>query len=495
MNAYAKLEERFARIADLSGAMGILGWDNATMMPTGSSAVRGEQLATLNVICHELRTDPAVSGWIEEASAESLDPWQTANLLHMRRSVGGALALPPKLVEALSLACNETEMLWREARRQSDYAMVVSQFANLLNLTREAADAHAAYWKLPPYEVQLDFHQYGLRTAHIDPIFDRLQAILPGMADRAIELQARRPAPRPLPTGVDEAAQMRFCKALAERAGFDFTIGRMDVSTHPFSGGCQGDVRMTTRFTASDMLEPITATLHESGHSVYEMNLPVEWRRQPVGSSNGMMIHESQSLLYEMQAGLSPAFTRYMAREAAQAFGDADEAWTQENLGRHLTHVERSFIRVGADELTYPLHVILRYRLEQAMLSGDLAAADLPGAFNEWMKKTLGIVPPDDAQGCLQDPHWFTGEIGYFPTYTLGAVLAAQLFAAAKAAHPGIDEQLQEGNFSELRGWLNLNVHSLGQLHDAPTLIRCATGKPLGTEDFEAHLTRRYLDA
>lgn len=206
-----------------------------------------------------------------------------------------------------------------------------------------------------------------------------------------------------------------------------------------------------------------------------------------------MVIHESQSLLYEKQAGMSASFIRYLVKAGAEVFGPTNGSWDFETLTAHLLQIERSFIRTAADELTYPLHVIMRYRLEQALLSGDLPVSDLPAAWNEAMERMLGIVPPDDAQGCLQDPHWFSGAIGYFPTYTLGAVLAAQLFGAAKAAQPGIDAQLEEGDFGELRGWLSRNVHSLGCLHDAPALVLRATGKPLGTGDFEAHLARRYL--
>ena len=232
--------------------------------------------------------------------------------------------------------------------------------------------------------------------------------------------------------------------------------------------------------------------LHETGHALYEMGLPADWHYQPVGSARGMALHESQSLLIEMQACRSREYLRFAAPLMREAFGGSGPEWEVENLYRLYTHVERSFIRVDADEVTYPAHVILRYRLERALIDGDLRLADLPGAWNDAMEDLLGIRPPDDRQGCLQDIHWYDGAWGYFPTYTMGAMAAAQLFAAAKAAQPEIPDRIAEGDFKPLVRWMRENLHAKGSSASTDELMEAATGKPLGADDFKAHLQARY---
>jgi carboxypeptidase Taq len=253
-------------------------------------------------------------------------------------------------------------------------------------------------------------------------------------------------------------------------------------------------VRVTTRFSENGFVSGVMGVIHETGHALYERGLPVEWRGQPVGDARGMVLHESQSLLMEMQACRSPAFLAHLSGKAKVAFGGDGAAWQPDNLRRIYTRVERGFIRVEADEITYPLHVILRTRLERALLSGDLAVADLPAAWNEGMRTLLGVTPPDDARGCLQDIHWYDGAIGYFPTYTLGALAAAQLFGAAVASDPAIPEALGSGDFTRLLAWLRPNVHQRASSDSTDAILEAATGSPLGTEAFLAHLKRRYLD-
>jgi carboxypeptidase Taq len=275
--------------------------------------------------------------------------------------------------------------------------------------------------------------------------------------------------------------------------GFEFERGRLDVSHHPFCGGSPDDVRITTRYDESDFTSSLMGVIHETGHALYEMGLPQEWRAQPVGNARGMSVHESQSLLMEMQACRSRPFIDYVAPIAREIFGGEGEAWGAENFRRLYTKVERSLIRVDADEVTYPAHVILRYRLERAMLSGDLEIPDLPGAWNDGMRELVGIVPDDYRDGCLQDIHWMDGTFGYFPTYTLGAMTAAQLFEAATTAVPGILDGIGRGDFAPLLGWLRDNVHRWGSFHSTDELLVEATGKPLDAEVFRRHLERRYL--
>jgi carboxypeptidase Taq len=278
------------------------------------------------------------------------------------------------------------------------------------------------------------------------------------------------------------------------RIGFDFAHGRLDTSHHPFCGGVPDDVRLTTRWNEDDFLPGLMGVLHETGHALYERGLPSAWRRQPVGQARGMSMHESQSLLFEMQACRSRPFIEFLAREAATSFDGAGAAWAPDNLHRLYTRVRRGLIRVDADEVTYPAHVILRHRLEKAMIAGDLKLADLPGAWNAGMKELVGIVPPDDKDGCLQDIHWPGGAWGYFPTYTLGAMTAAQLFDAALREEPGIPAALGRGDFAPLLGWLRVHVHAKGSLLSTDALLRQATGRPLDPVIYRRHLERRYLD-
>lgn len=495
MSAYADLERRFARLYGLREAAGILEWDKATLMPAGGAGARSDQLAALEVTCHEMLTDPAVAELLEAAAAESdgLDPWQRANLREMRREWRHATAVPADLVEALGRAARRCEMSWRTARPASDFAALKPALQEVLDLVRQEAAAKAEAMGCSPYDALLDQFEPDGQSARIDAVFDDLADFLPGFLERVLERQARTPAPQrpegPFPQATQEAVARRFMRTL----GFDFDHGRLDVSLHPFCGGMGDDLRITTRYDESDFTSGLMAVLHETGHGLYERNLPAGWRRQPVGEARGMVLHESQSLLVEMQVCRGAEFLAYAAPTLREAFGGGGAAWEADNLHRLATQVEPGFIRVDADEVTYPAHVILRYRLERALLGGDMTLDELPAAWNDGMRELLGIEPPEDRLGCLQDIHWYDGAWGYFPTYTLGALAAAQLFAAARAALPELPQALARGDFGPLMGWLRENVHAKGSRDDTDAVLEAATGGPLGTEAFKAHLEARYL--
>jgi carboxypeptidase Taq len=274
--------------------------------------------------------------------------------------------------------------------------------------------------------------------------------------------------------------------------GFDFDHGRLDVSLHPFCGGTADDVRVTTRYDEASFAPALMGIIHETGHALYELGLPATWRHQPVGRARGMSMHESQSLFWEMQVARGRPFLGWLAPRLAEAFGGNGAAWTADNLHRLHTRVRRSFIRVDADEVTYPAHVLLRYRLEKAMVAGTLEVAGLPAAWNEGMKELLGIVPPSDREGCLQDIHWFDGAWGYFPTYTLGAMTAAQLFDAARRGLPELPAMIERGEFAPLLAWLRDNVHRHAASLPAQELLVKATGRPLDPAVFRRHLEERY---
>ncbi len=495
MSAYHQLENRFRRLAALQEAAGVLSWDMSAIMPSGGGAARTEQMAALSVTCHELLAAPELAELLDRASLENepLDDWQKANLAEMRRAWLHATSLDGRLVEALSRATKRCEMTWREARPAADFARVLPALTLVLSLVREAAQAKAEKLGVSPYDALLDEYEPGGSSARIDEIFGELAKFLPGFLGEVLERQAARPAPLPLvgPFPVDK--QNALARRLMQAVGFDFRHGRLDTSLHPFCGGVPEDVRITTRYDEQDFTTAMMGVLHETGHALYERGLPPDWRLQPVGAARGMAVHESQSLLVEMQACRGREFIGFMAPLAREAFAGEGPAWSVENWLALYNRVEPGFIRVDADEVTYPAHVILRYRLEKALIAGDLAPADLPEAWNEGMVELLGITPPNDRLGCLQDIHWYDGAWGYFPTYTLGAMTAAQLFAAAKAERPEIPSKIANGDFSPLMEWLGLRVHSQASRWSTDELLTHATGRPLDPKIFEAHLKARYL--
>ncbi|WBV42263.1 carboxypeptidase M32 [Pseudoroseomonas cervicalis] len=490
-DAYRRLKDRFARIALLGEAQAMLHWDAAAVMPPGGAESRGEQLAALAGLAHELMTSPAMASDLAEASAEG--EWDAANLALMRHAQSRATALPTALVEASARANAACETVWREARAKSDFALVAPYLAEVVKLQRESAAALATVTGLSPYDSLMDSYQRGIGAADVEPIFAAYEAFLADALPRAEAIQAAKPAPLPLPGPFPAATQKALCREMAERVGLDFAHARLDESLHPFCGGIPADVRITTRYDEGNAAQALLGVLHESGHALYERGLPADWARQPVGEAAGMAAHESQSLIVEMQASRSDAFLGFIGPRLHGAFGGAAEPWAPGNLARHWRRVARGFIRVDADELTYPAHVILRFRLERALIGGDLAVADLPGAWNEGFSRLLGLTPPDDAQGCLQDIHWHDGAFGYFPSYTLGAMAAAQLMRAARASLPGLDDALSQGDFTPLRDWLREKVHGQGARLGFQDLLRHATGKPLDPADFISHLTERYL--
>lgn len=494
MTAYSELAHHFGRISALSNAIGILSWDNAAMMPTGAAGTRAESMALLEVMRHGLFVEPRIGDWLANADADNdLGDWERANLREIRRVWTVETALPSDLVEASSKAISACEMRWRQARAEADFAGLLPSLGEVLNLQRQIGIAKGEKLGLSAYDALLNDYEPGGSSAKIDVLFDDLADFLPGFTQEVLAIQARRPAtPEPQgPFPVENQRQLGL-KMMAA-LGFDFECGRLDVSTHPFCGGSDNDVRITTRYDEADFAKALMGVLHETGHALYEQGRPQAYMSQPVGHARGMSLHESQSLLVEMQACRSAQFIGFAAPLMREAFGGSGPAWEKDALLARYTKVEPGFIRVDADEVTYPAHVILRYRLEKALIADTMPLSELPTAWNAGMKNLLGVTPPaDDRLGCLQDIHWPSGGWGYFPTYTLGAMTAAQIFEAACKAEPDILPGIGRGDFSPLVGWLRTHIHSQGSRYQTNELLTRATGRPLDAAVFKAHLKRRY---
>jgi len=376
LSPYQQLEQEFRRLHAFRGAASLLRWDAAVMMPRGSEDLRGEQLAALETESHSLAISPRVSRLLDraEANAQGLDDWQAANLREMRRERDHAIATPQSLVSRLAKATARAEVKWVEAKQKSDFAFFAPHLEEVINLLRDKANLLGKALNLDPYDALADEFSPGLRSTEIDAMFTTLGRRLPGLIQEVIELQAQRP-PLEIAGKFSISKQRQLALELMKQIGFPFDRGRLDESEHPFTGGLPGDVRITTHFSATDPLTGLMGVLHETGHAMYDVGLPEAWRGQPVGNDRGMAVQESQSLLLEMLICRNKPFLRYLKPLLEKSFGVGGPQWEADNLYRLLIRVRRSLIRVDADEVTYPVHIMLRYELENEILKGDLKIA------------------------------------------------------------------------------------------------------------------------
>jgi carboxypeptidase Taq len=488
--AYDALQRAFAGLHRLDHLQQIVAWDRAAMMPRKGADARAAALAEMGLLLHRLRTDPALPDLLSRADDEPLDPVGRANLREMRRAWRRSNALPGTLVEAKSLAASRCQHDWELQRPANDWPGFLENFRPLLHLVREEARRLADDAGLDAYDALLDLYEPGMRTAQLDQVFADLQAWLPPLVRRVRERQAPAPVPvGPFPRDRQRALGLEVMALL----GFDFQAGRLDESAHPFSGGVPEDTRLTTRYREDDVLVSLMGTIHETGHARYEQNLPRAWIEQPLGGARSMAIHESQSLAFEMQLARSRGFASLLSPRLMAAFG-AQPAFEAEGLHRMLTRVEPGRIRVDADELTYPLHILLRTGIERRLIAGDVEAEDIPDLWDEGMSHLLGIDTRGDYRdGCLQDVHWSEGSFGYFPCYTLGAMYAAQWFAAIRARVPDLDAQVAAGRLDVVFDWLCANVWSQGSRWTSDELVRRATGHAFEPAHYRQHLEARYL--
>jgi len=489
---YTGLTRTHARIYRYQHLAAMVGWDRNTMMPEKGNEARAAAEAELAALIHRTRTDPRLETWLAAAEREPLDDLARANLREIRRDWQDANALPEALVEARTLAGARCEHAWRSQRPANDWKGFLENFRTVVKLAREESKLLADRSGLSPYDALMDRFEPGVRAADIERIFGGMRQWLPGLI---VQSQSAQSAEAPfLPQGpFPVAAQRALNREVMGLLGFDFAAGRLDESAHPFSGGVPEDVRLTTRYHEGDFARSLLGTIHETGHARYEQSLPREWLGQPVGTARSYGIHESQSLSFEMQLARSRPFLGLLAPLLRKHFGD-QPAFDPDNLHRLWTRVRPGFIRVDADEVTYPAHVILRYEIERPLIEGGIEAEDIPALWDEKMHALLGLDTRGNyREGCLQDVHWTEGAFGYFPSYTLGAMYAAQWFAVMRRQLPDLDAGIGRGDLAPVFGWLNANVWSQGSRWTTPELVRRASGEALNPQYFREHLERRYL--
>jgi carboxypeptidase Taq len=491
--AYQQLSATFQRLSRFGHLMAVAGWDMQTMMPAGGSQARGEALAEMGVLRHEILTDARVGELIKAAEQADLNDVERANLREMQRAWQQASLLPASLVEAKSLAGSRCEHAWREQRPANDWQGFAANLKEVVRLSREEAQLRAEANNTSRYDALLDLYEPGMTSARLDATFGELKSWLPDLLQRVVEKQAQEKVEQPQgPFAL--AAQRELGLSVMTTLGFDFRHGRLDVSAHPFCGGVPEDVRITTRYNQDEFLSALMGVIHETGHARYEQGLPQQWRSQPVGLARSTAIHESQSLFMEMQLGRSREFLQRILPQVCDKLG-AQPALQPENFVRLTQRVKPGLIRVDADELSYPAHVILRFEIERALIEGEIEVEDIPALWDEKMQQTLGLDTRGNYRdGCMQDIHWTDGAFGYFPTYTLGAMYAAQLFQAVKKALPDLGDRLQHGELQPVFDWLQQNIWQHGSRFPTEQLLINATGEALNPRFFRQHLEQRYLN-
>ncbi|MBJ7538413.1 carboxypeptidase M32 [Marinomonas transparens] len=493
MSHYDQLIAHYQTIHHFNHAQAMLGWDAAANMPAGGSEARSNAMAELSVHVHRLSTQPQLEDWFGHAEQAPLTTEQQASLREMKRQWQQATLVPEKLVQAQSIAGSKCEHTWRTQRQENDWKGFEKNWKEVVALSREEAKIRGEALGLTAYDAMLDKFEPGTTTSSLDMLFTDVKTWLPELIEKALEKQ--RSDSIILPSGTfstdrQKALGLEVMKLLQ----FDFNHGRLDQSVHPFCGGVPSDVRITTRYDEKDFVQALMGIVHETGHARYEQGLPKAFSGLPVGEARSMGIHESQSLFFEMQVGRSKSFISHLSRLSMDAFNaHQDPVFAEENLYKIYTQVEKGFIRVDADELTYPAHVILRYEIERDLINGVIEHTDVPDIWDEKMKASLGLSTQDNYKnGCMQDIHWTDGAFGYFPSYTLGAMYAAQ-YKASMVKSLDLEVAIESGDLSPIFQWLNDNIWSQASLHSTDELVKRATGETLNAAHFRKHLEGRYL--
>lgn len=496
-SSYYEFLKRLKEVEVLGEVMGILSWDQETMMPKGANDARGLQKSLLSGMLHEKFTDKTFESLLTQIRKDLTnhkisDDVIEANLREFSRSYYRQTKVPKDLVEQISLVETQAHAAWVEAREKDQFGLFSPFLEQLVTLKKK--ESHFIDPARSPYDVQLEGYEVGLSSDFIAKVFSPLKNGLIELIHK-ISSSKKRPNTDLLKGYFDISKQKAFCLDIASALGFNSDCGRMDQSVHPFcGGGGMTDVRITTRFSEEDFLSCLFAVIHETGHALYEQGLPEKYRYQPVCSARSMAVHESQSLLWEKQVGLSREFWSYYLPLAKDTFKPALANASLDDFMFAISEVTPSFIRVDADEVTYPLHVILRFEIEKDLFEDNIKVTDIPQVWNKRMQEYLGVTPANNRDGCLQDVHWSLGLFGYFPTYNLGAIYASQIFQAIERDVPNIKADFSKNHFASLRKWLKINLHERGSILETPALIKEITGQALDGEIHLKRLQKKYGD-
>jgi carboxypeptidase Taq len=496
VDAFAELVRRSKEIGVLNSCAAVLSWDQHTYMPTKGAALRGEQMAFLASLAHQKSTDPTIGELLGAVESTDLvkpaDSEAAANVREWRRGYDRATKIPPELVEELARVTTAAQQAWQEAKLKNDFPHFRPHLEKVVDLKRQEADAVG--YKDHRYNALINEFEPGTTVAELKTLFaDLTKELVPLI--RAISESTKKPDRAVLERDYPVDRQKLFAESAAVAFGFDFVAGRLDTTAHPFcSGFGPGDCRITTRYNPRFFSESFFGVLHETGHALYEQNLPADHFGTPIGAACSFGIHESQSRLWENQVGRGRPFWDHFFPRLQQAFPATLAGVSPDAFYFAINDVRPSLIRVEADEATYNLHIALRFELELALLSGDLAVADLPDAWNVRFADLFGLAVPDSSRGCLQDIHWSFGGIGYFPTYTLGNLYAAQFMSAVKRdlGADSLADDFRRGEFGRLKGWLVEKIHKNGQRYRAGELCRRATGSPLSPASFLSYLKDKF---
>lgn len=493
---YQKLYELSKHARILQGIVAILDWDQETYMPSNSAGIRSEQLETMAGIIHREKTSRkfanALSKLVDVSTGKmktkSLSPQQNAAVREWRRDYIHDTALPSKFVEEFAKVSSQAIIAWRSAKKDNSFQQFAPYLDRIVQLNRKKAELLG--YQDHPYDALLDQYEPDVKTKEVDTLFSKLRSQLTPL----IKKMAQQPVEDQFLYGIwDHAKQMAFSHKLLDAMEYDSTRGRVDFSTHPFSSASHPtDSRITTRIHPESLMSNIFAILHEAGHALYEMGLPQNQYGTPLGDARSLGVHESQSRWWETRIGLSKPFWQYFLPLLKSTFTNQLDHVSLDTFYRAINKVEPSLIRIEADEVTYPLHVILRFELEKGLIEGSLNVRDVPEAWNAKMEEYLGLTPKTNAEGCLQDIHWSMGAFGYFPTYTLGNLYAAQLFEAFAKDHPDWEKQVALGQLGFIKQWLHDKVYQHGKRYATPELLKQATGKEFSADPYLHYLKKKY---
>ena len=487
LKQYLRLEQIFREISILESNIAILDWDKEVYMPVKAIGERGEQISLVSKIIYEKLSSKYTKSLCNDVDIKELNNWQLQNFRLIQKKIKINSAMPSQLITDLAICSTKTAIIWRKAKKENNFNLVKSELKILLQHIRDFAKIKADIIGTKPYEALIDEYEPGLKVEFIDELMNSVQNFTTPIIQN---ITLKTPTSIISEYPIDE--QKRLINFILTDLGFDFGNGRIDSSSHPFCGGSSSDIRLTTNYNYHDFTQSLYGAIHEAGHANYNRNLPKKWQYQPIGRSLSSGIHESQSLIYENQVARNFSFIKFLFPYLKKLFG-YKISFDDKFLYNHINFIQPSLIRVDADEITYHTHVLIRYKIEKSLINNEIEVGEVPEIWNKSYKDMLGITPKNDTEGCLQDIHWFSGSFGYFPTYTIGALIAAQIMHHANINIQNLDKKIELGQFTEFNEFLNKTIHNNGSLFpNANSLINYSLKEQIDVKYFKEYINKKY---